>query len=205
MGGRQPSPSRCGSGRPAKGACPTIARSLDTSAICVKCVQLITHVGMTQWAVTLQQAKSWSAAGMPCNDVSLRDISQRHHARGLNRRQRHADAHEDCQDQTDSRRMLHDRASSQPAGDGDTGDTDVVRRRGSYNRSSIAPGVPYSVAKTGAGPSFPVIERMSNGPSFAPLMPGEPAGIPCNAMPLSGGLSLSSRFIAATGTCPSMT
>lgn len=63
----------------------------------------------------------------------------------------------------------------------------------------------YSVAKTGGAASFPVIERISNGPSLVPDMPGEPAGIAGSEIPLIAGLSPSSRFIAPTGTCPSTT
>ena len=35
----------------------------------------------------------------------------------------------------------------------------------------------------GAGPAFPVIERISNGRSLVPVMPGEPSGIPGREMP----------------------
>jgi hypothetical protein len=63
----------------------------------------------------------------------------------------------------------------------------------------------YSLAKTGAGPGFPVIDRISNGPSLVPVMPGEPSGIPGREMPLIGGFSDSRRFKAAIGTCPSTT
>lgn len=71
--------------------------------------------------------------------------------------------------------------------------------------SAHCPCTPYSFAKTGAGPSFPVMEKMVKGASFTPLMPGEPSGIPGKEMPLMAGFSLRSLLIGVAGTWPSTT